>query len=115
MALTITPIPDGEAHLGVGYVKKLFSLQPGLSDYPTGGYPITAAELGLGNLFGGDQIGVNTAGELYATNVVLSGYPTTAAPDSTVFFEVNSGASQVSAGTNLNAVTWIVEFTAAGE
>jgi hypothetical protein len=115
MALTITPVPDSEVALGPSRFNKQFQVQPGLSDYPSGGYPLVGSALGLGNLWGAERENGNIASAAYGVTFVLSTYPTIPAPCPAMFMVVTSSGSQVAGNTNLQSCTWIIEVDAAGE
>lgn len=115
MALTITKVPDSQAALGPSQFAQSFQLQPALSDYPSGGYVITAAQLGLGNLYGAWKISANAAAAAYGIDFVLPTYPATPQAQASINAFVTSAGSQVANGTDLSACTWIVEFLAGAE
>ena len=62
MALTITSVPDQRQYLGESAEQQVFIMAPGASDYPAGGYVITAAQLKLKLITGAWIIGINAAG-----------------------------------------------------
>jgi len=115
MALTITLVPETQQAVGPARFNRQAQLTPGLSDYPTGGYPILNTQLGIGPLYGATVLNCNSTAAPYTANFVLSTYPTTPAPCPTLFLKISSGGTEVSANTNLNACTWIAEFMAAAE
>jgi hypothetical protein len=61
MALTISFVPDSRVYLGPSNEEEVFTLAPGVSDYPTGGYIITAAQMRLLGIYGAWLIGQNAA------------------------------------------------------
>ena len=118
MALKITGIPDCKAVLGFSQFAKAAQLNPGVSDYPTGGYPITNATLGTGPLYGAWKISANGAASLYDVNFVLPTYgvpPATTDAQAQLNMIVTSAGVQVAANTDLSACAWIAEFLAEGE
>jgi hypothetical protein len=62
MALTLKEIPDTRQYQGVSMIQCFYVAVPAASDYPAGGWPVTAAQVGLGKIIGADLIGVNAAG-----------------------------------------------------
>ncbi len=110
MALTITKVPDAKAALGISQYEELFQIQPGTSDYPTGGYSITAAALGLGSLYGLWEVAGNAAAAAYALKPVLgaSSFGSNPQPATSLNLEVTSGDTQLSANTNIAGCTWFV-------
>lgn len=117
MALTITKVPDAKAALGISQYEELFQIQPGTSDYPTSGYPVTAAQLGLGNLYGGWVVSQNAAAALYALKPVLpsSSFGSAPQPASSINLEVTVADVQIAANTNLASCTWFVAFRAVNQ
>ena len=71
MALTITEVLDGMAVLGESNSLRTYQLSPGVSDYATGGYAITAAQLGLTRIFGAHIIAKNSAGVPYGAGIAF--------------------------------------------
>jgi hypothetical protein len=115
MSLGITLVPETQQPIGVARFNRQAQLIPGFSDYPTGGYPISGSQLGIGNLWGATLLNGNGASAAYGVTFVLSTYPTTPAPNPTLFMKVTSAGVEVSASANLAACTWIAEFMAAAE
>jgi hypothetical protein len=120
MALQITHIADTLQPLGTPGAQRLILLQPGSSDYPSSGYPITALAAGLGNLYGAWIVSGNAAAANYSPKFVLSGYPSTfpsTYPPATaaLYMEVVQADVQVGVGTDLSQCSWIAEFRAVGE
>jgi len=112
MALVVTPFPDIKALLGASWRKTKFQLHPGaVSDYPTGGYPITANQLEMGLLSGLTINGTNAAGALFQAQVVFPGstFGTTPQPATSVNLMVTVADVQVANGTDLSGVYWIAE------
>lgn len=114
MALTITKVPDAKAFLGPSQFEEVFQIQPGTSDYPTGGYAITADELGLGSLYGGWTVGRNAAAALFEAKVVLpaGSFGANPQPASSINLEVTVADVQQGANTNLASCTWFIAFRA---
>ena len=71
MSLTITEVLDGAVPLGESNAIRTYQLSPGVSDYVTGGYQVTAAQLGLTRIFGAHVIAKNASGAPYGTGVVF--------------------------------------------
>jgi hypothetical protein len=120
MALTITGFPDCRAALGPSQFERGFQIVPGTSDYPPSGYPITANQLSLGNLYGARVLAGNAAAALYTPKFVLPaasfGTPSTDPSTSpTINMEVTVADVQVANGVDLSACKWIVKFEAQGE
>ena len=117
MALTITPVPDCNAALGPSQFSKSYQVVPALSDYPTGGYPITSAELGLGSIYGAKVIAGNAAAALFTPKFVLAAgdFGANPAPDTTINMMVTVADVQEGANTDLSACKWIVEFLTEAE
>jgi hypothetical protein len=120
MALTLQGYPDFRAALGFANVERGFQITPGTSDYPTSGYPITANQLSLGNLYGAEVIAGNAAAALYTPKFVLPAANLGSgaidpSPAATINMEVVQADVQVASGTDLSACKWIVKFRAAGE
>lgn len=117
MALTITKFPDCKAALGPSQFEEGFQLVPAANDYPTSGYPITAAQLSLGNLYGARVLAGNAAAALFSPKFVLpaASFGTAPSTSPTINMEVTVADVQVSANTDLSACKWIVKFEAQGE
>jgi hypothetical protein len=71
MSLTITEVLDGAVPLGESNSIRTYQLTPGVSDYVAGGYPITAAQLGLTRLYGAHIIAKNSSGLPYGTGITF--------------------------------------------
>ena len=120
MALTITGVPDCRAMLGPSQWLRAYQLAPGVSDYPAGGYPITAAQVDLSFLFGAWIIAQNSAAEhLYPVFLFpAAAFGTTPTPQQTIYLEVKeiiaSGAiyafAELTAGTNISGFDWFAYF-----
>ena len=114
MALTITKIPDITYYLGESGIQRAFTLKPSTSDYVTGGYPITAANVEFGRLVGGMIVGTNSTGATYLAQFVEpSGFfGTTPAPGTQLNLKVVDSTSgggaftEVSASTDLSGCSW---------
>lgn len=117
MALTITKVPDAKAALGPSQFEACFQIQPGTSDYPTNGYPITAAALGLGNLYGLWEVSGNAAAAAYSLKPVLpaGSFGANPAPASSLNLEVTVADVEVNANTNLGGCIWFVRVLAGAE
>ena len=112
MALTFTKVPDCAADLGPSQHETTWQVQPGTSDYPSSGYPITSAELGVGPLYGAWAINGNAASAPYELTFVQPSYPAIPAPQGSLFMEVSTGGTQVTPGTNLGTAIWTIRFLA---
>jgi hypothetical protein len=118
MALTIVGIQDCRASLGPSQALRGYQVQPGVSDYPSSGYPIMAASVDLDYLYGAVVIASNAAAALYTPKFIQSGIVAGAtvgsnpapAPSTSLLMEVVAADVQVSVGTNLNTCAWYVEF-----
>jgi hypothetical protein len=114
MALLITGVPDCRAALGPSQWDRAYDLVPGAaSDYPSSGYPITAGNVDLGELYGAFVIGTNAAGALYAAKFVLPSADiggSSPQPSPTLLMEVTVADVQVATGTDLSACKWRAVF-----
>jgi hypothetical protein len=111
MSLTITAVPDIKYVLGQSGRLQAYQLQPGSSDYPSSGYPITAAQLELGQLIGMSILGSNAAGALFSAKPVLpaASFGANPAPATSLLLEVTQGDAQIAVGTDLSSVTWFCD------
>jgi hypothetical protein len=112
MSLLVTPFPDIKSLLGPSWRKTKFQLHPGSpSDYPTGGYPITANQCEMGFLSGFTINGTNAAGLVYQAKAVFpaSSFGATAAPATSINLVVTQSDTQVAANTDLSGVYFIAE------
>lgn len=71
MSLALTQVPDAYYNLGPSGILKQFQLQPGVADYPAGGYPITAAQAALAWLLSLNISGSNAAGASYVPSFIF--------------------------------------------
>jgi len=108
MALTITGVPDIKYVLGESGRAQAYLLQPGASDYVTGGYPITASAVELGKLVGADLLMVSGTGASYNVNFVGTAPLTN--PQTTLNMVVLSGSTQVAASTDLSGASFAALF-----
>lgn len=117
MSLTVSSVYDAKAALGPSRYQHMYQAAPGTSDYPTSGYPITSAQLGLGNLYGATVIAGNAASTAYAAKFVLpsGSFGTTPQPGTQVNMVVTQSDTQVGANTDLSACKWIILVEAQGE
>ena len=114
MALTITVSRlQGRART-VAVRRRFPSIAPRISDYPTGGYPITAAQLSLGNLYGAPVLASNAAAALFTPKFVLpAGRSVATSSDlQPINLEVTVADVQMPAVTDLSACKWSVTFAA---
>jgi hypothetical protein len=112
MALLVTHVPDIRALLGPSWQKSKFQLHPGApSDYPTGGYPATAAQFEMGLLSGVSISATNAAGELYVMTPVFpaGSFGTPPGPASAINLVVSTAGVQVANATDLTALYWVAE------
>lgn len=112
MSLLVTHFPDITAYLGKSWSKLKFQLHPGApSDYPTGGYPVTASQFELGLLSGVEMCGTNAAGQLYIMTPVFpaSSFGATAAPATAINMVVTTAGAQVANNTDLTGLYWLCE------
>jgi len=120
MSLKVTGIADCRAVLGPSQNMRAYQLQPGTSDYVTGGYPITAAQVDMQYLFGAWVIACDNAEAIaYAAYFVLAAgaFGTTPKPQTSIKLLVTipsfsgTGRNQeILPGTDLSACTWFAEF-----
>jgi len=125
MALTLTRIPDCQQSAGPSQVEVGFQLQPGASDYPSGGYVIPGAlatgtgvsgNFGAEFTYGVQLIASNAAGAAFVPEFILpaGSFGSNPAPSQTVTMAVALsegaspaiplGLSAVSANSTLSAV-----------
>ena len=86
MALTITPVPDFQFYLGPSIQARAIVCAPAVSDYPTGGYVLTAEQctFGNGHLLGGTVLSqqYSTSGApVYVVNLSSTAYTTNPQPN----------------------------------
>lgn len=121
MALTLTHIPEFAQALGPSQSVRGYNVAPGVSDYPAGGYPITAESVGFYRLFGAWVVAYNAAAQVYLAEFQFtSGFSTTnPQPQSTIYMkvlEVNTSSGQfyqfgeVATNTNLTGFMYWVAF-----
>lgn len=108
MSLTIIAVPDIKYVLGQSGRLQEYSLVPGLSDYPTSGYPLTADMFELGQLVGMSIVGTNPAGAMYTAVPVFpaTSVDATPVPSTTVNLVVTTAGAQVANNADLSAVAW---------
>lgn len=112
MSLQVTPFPDIKSLLGPSWRKTKFQLHPGaVSDYPTGGYPVTAQQLEMGLISGFDACGTNAAGKGYELVPVFpaGSFGTVPSPATSINLVVTSGGTEVANGTDLSGVYFLAE------
>jgi hypothetical protein len=108
MALTISAMPDIKYVLGESGRAQGFVMQPGASDYVTGGYPITASQVELGKLIGADLLMTSGTGASYSVEFV--GTAPLNQPQTQLNMVVLSGSTQVSASTDLSGASFAALF-----
>lgn len=121
MALTITGVPDCRMAGGPSQDFRAYQLAPGVSDYTTGGYIITAQSVGLSELFGAFIIARNAAAEIFEAQFILGAgaFGANPSPQTSIALRVlevatSSGAyyefAEVANGYNLTGFDWISYF-----
>jgi hypothetical protein len=108
MALLISKIPDITYYLGESGVERGYALQPGASDYVTGGYPITASAVELGKLVGASILCTSGTGATY--NAEFLGTAPLTTPQTQLNLVISSGSTQVAASTDLSGASWAALF-----
>jgi len=107
-------VPDGPSMLRTGY-----QLEPGTSDYPSGGYPIKASDVDLVRLYGARVLAMNDAADAYLVqfDFASGAFADPPVPQTTIYMTVKipviSGLGhfvEVSAVTDLSGCYWWVEF-----
>ena len=88
MALTITGVPDTRQYIGPSMQSKIIQCTPSVSDYPNGGWPITAeqADFGNGNIYGAvvlNQKYVASSAPMFSVNLPASAYGSSPQPSTT--------------------------------
>lgn len=88
MALTVNEIPDGLQYIGPSLQAKMIECTPSVSDYPNGGWPVTAEQCGFGNghIYGAtflNQKYVASSSPLFDVNLPASAYGTNPSPSTT--------------------------------
>src|ERR1700676_2652411 len=114
MSLTVTGIADCRAMLGPSQWLRGYQLQPGVSDYVTGGYVIQAGAGDMGFLFGAWVMAVDNAeGIAYNINFVFAAgaFGTTPIPQTSIkmmftqpSFSGTGANNEIPNGTNLTGV-----------
>ena len=121
MALTITGVADCRAVLGPSQSLRTYQLAPGVSDYVTGGYPITAASVDMVEVFGAWIIARNAAAEIFEAQFILAAgaFGTAPSPQTTIYLRVlevvsSSGSyyefGEVANGYNLTGFDYFAAF-----
>lgn len=108
MALAITAVPDIKYVWGESGRAQAFQLQPGTSDYVTGGYPITSSQVELGLLVGATMLLTNAAGALYDAEFVA--VAPLKNPQTSIKLLVSQAGVQVANGANLSTLEWTSLF-----
>ena len=103
MALTIAGIPDARWYLGPSLQCKLIQCTPAVSDYPNGGWVLTAEQLEFGNghVYGASLLNQEYAASsapIFSVSLPSTSYGTNPQPSTT---QINVGA-YVSSGTLYN-------------
>jgi len=99
MALTQTHIPEFDQNIGPSQLVRGYNLSPGVSDYPAGGYAITAQSVGMAYLFGAYIVTQNAASQIFLAQFQFTtGFSTTnPQPQTTIYLkvlEVNTSSGQ---------------------
>lgn len=104
MSLTLTQVPDAQWPLGVSGSIKQMQMQPGVADYPAGGYSITSTDAGFYEMLGATITGVNAAGEPYTASFVLpsGSFGAVPAPTQTMNLVVSLGGAAAAPQTPLS-------------
>lgn len=112
MALTITKVPDATYLLGESGVVHEYELAPSTSDYVTGGWPITAAQVGLGYLNRATISATNAAGALYNAAFVFpaASFGTPPQPSTSVKLLMSQSGVQVANATDLSGLKFFADF-----
>jgi len=118
MALTKTHFPEATAVLGPAQSLRTYQLQPGTSDYPTGGYVITAASVGFAFLFGAWIAAQKYGTSLYYPVFCLpsGSFASTPLQATSIYLAVYQSAGsaappvEIANGTDLSAYTFIGTF-----
>jgi hypothetical protein len=122
MALTVAGIQGSHSYLGPGLQWKKYLLTPGTSDYTTGGYAITATQLGFLPTYGIQSAWVSLANATAAatwnviplvTFVQIGGVATGAGTEGytqiLLYVYVLATGAQVSSGGSLSGSVWQLE------
>ena len=123
MALTTTGVPDIRVYFGPSLQAKLIQCQPAVSDYPIGGWVLTAEQIDFGNghLLGGEiwaQAYSASSSPSYQVNLPASSFGTAPQPSTTSLSisAFGSGASgslsaEIPASTDLSAYPfWLMAY-----
>lgn len=122
MALTtpLPEVPESRLKFGVGVEQCSFLIVPGTSDYPTGGYLITALQCRLSKIFSVSIDGINSAGNALGfifTPVLAMTLATNNIPNDVTQFNlfgsniVASVITQLANGTNLSGLIMVLTVT----
>ncbi len=100
MALTITGVPDTRQYIGPSMISKIVQCTPSVSDYPAGGWPVTAEQLDFGN------------GYLYGAVLLNETYVASSAPSFKVNLPSSSyGANPQPSVTQVNVSAYVTGTT----
>jgi hypothetical protein len=107
-------MPESRAYYGIGQMSDTMLIQPGVSDYTTGGYILSAINLRMTHMIGAYVVGCNAAANLYnvfilfpATSFGVGLAPTPAVSIAFQIF-VESTSTEVANGFNLTGTNWLL-------
>src|ERR1700728_436807 len=113
MALTQSGIPDNRALLGPSNQLRTYQEAAGVSDYPTGGYPITASQGELSEIYKCWLVGQTAAASAYNAQIIFPAASfTNPGPATQVLLKllVSTTGVEVAAATNLTGAIWNLAF-----
>ena len=90
MALGLKEIPDSRVYLGPSMTMVSYVAAPGTSDYVSGGYTITAAQLGLGHIISGSVMGQNAAAQGFVGSIIIAQTATPLASVTSCLFQISA-------------------------
>jgi hypothetical protein len=117
MAITIPlpEVPESRVYQGIGSQLAIFLINPGVSDYVTGGYVLNAALFGMTHITGADIVAMNAiAASTYNAIIVFPATyfpapPALPAPATSINFLVQSAfGTEVINGFNLTLADWAI-------
>lgn len=116
MALT-TPypsMPESRAYYGIGQMSDIILIQPGVSDYTTGGYILTAIAARMTHFIGATVVGMNAAANAYYVDIIFPatsfGVGLAPTPATSIAFQIFVAATvtEVANGFNLTGTDWLL-------